>query len=161
MSTDKQQLEDKISNMEKELAEMKKILATPEPVSTYWTPDRYESYWYVNNSLQVQTLINADDLGDRYRTFATNAGAKRYADYIEAEETLKKAIAEANEGWLPNWSNSNELKVNVTLNHPESIILSIAYCCKTQPNFLYIKSDKLAQQLMNKYQNEFLTYLSY
>ena len=112
MSTDKQQLETKISNMERELAEMKKILAVPEPVLTYWTPntDNYEKYFFVNQIGNIKNDCANDRLISRYRVFKTEAEAFKYAEYIKAEETLKKAIAEANEGWLPDFSNSKQDK---------------------------------------------------
>lgn len=165
MSTDKQQLEDKISNMEKELADMKKILATPELIINYWQPNESTpNYWYISPQRDVLcgSLNPRNDKLPRYRVFKTEAEASKYADYIKAEETLKKAIAEANEGWLPDWNNSEEPSSYVILRYPESSLqISAAYTIKTQPNFLYIKSNSLAQQLINKYQNEFLTYLSY
>lgn len=91
MSTDKQQLETKIANMEKELAEMKKILATPEPVSTYWQPNEIApDYWYMSPQRAVLcgSLNPKYDKSTRYRVFKTEAEASKYADYIKAEETL-------------------------------------------------------------------------
>ena len=162
MSTDNQQLEIKISNMEKELAEMKKILATPEPVSTYWTPKKYEDYWYVNNSLQVQTLTNSDNLGDRYRTFKTKAEASRYADYIKAEETLKKAIADLNQGWWPDFNNGKQDKFFIYSQIADhKLYIDRWLYHKEQPAFMYMESRDIAESIIAKYQAELLTYFSY
>lgn len=162
MSTDKQQLETKIANMEKELAEMKKILATPDPVSTYWTPKKYEDYWYVNSSLQVQYLTNANNLGDRYRVFKTKAEACKYADYIKAEETLKKAIADLNQGWWPDFNSKQEkFCIYILYNAPIEFYIDRWLYRKEQPSFMYMKSREIAETIRGQYKNELITYLSY
>ena len=164
MSTDKKQLEDKISNMEKELAEMKKILATPEPISTYWTPntDNYEKYFFVNQIGNIKNDCANDRLISRYRVFKTEAEAFKYAEYIKAEETLKKAIAEANEGWLPDFSNSKQDKFCFYLKtFDNSLCLDTWLYRKEQPAFMYMKSQKIAETIRDKYKDELITYFSY
>lgn len=162
MSTDKKQLETKISNMERELAEMKKILAIPEPVSTYWTPKRYEEYWYVNSLLQVQSLVNADNLGDRYRTFKTEEEAKRYAEYIKAEETLKKAIADLNQGWVPDFNNDNQIKYFIYYRaDSRSLFIDSWYHRKEHPTFMYMESKEIAEIIRTQYKDTLITYFSY
>ena len=167
MSTDKQQLEIKISNMERELAEMKKILATPEPISTYWTPntDNSEKYFFVNQIGNIKNDRAIDRLISRYRVFKTEAEAFKYAEYIKAEETLKKAIADLNQGWWPDFTNSKQDKFcfyrhNNVLSLIEFYIERWLYR-KEQPAFMYMKSRKIAETIRDKYKDELITYFSY
>ena len=161
MSTDKKQLEDKIYNMEKELAEMKKILATPEPISTYWTPSTRtkERYFHLNQLGVVLSDNAANPAISRYRVFKTEAEAFKYADYIKAEETLKKAIADLNQGWWPDFTQSAQDKFCLYL-IDNSLCLTWLYR-KEQPAFMYMKSRKIAETIREKYKDELITYFSY
>ena len=98
----------------------------------------------------------------RYRVFKTEAEASYYLEYIKAEETLRKAIAEANQGWMPDWNTHIEDKWCITI---EAGLSKLSETCvksfKHHPTFMYIRSGKLATYLMNKYRKEFITYLSY
>lgn len=164
MSTDKQQLETKISNMERELAEMKKILATPEPISTYWTPSTRtkERYFYLNQLGVVLSDNAANPAISRYRVFKTEAEAFKYADYIKAEETLKKAIADLNQGWWPDFTQSAQDKFCLYLKtFDNSLCLDTWLYRKEQPAFMYMKSQKIAETIRDKYKDELITYFSY
>lgn len=166
MSTDKQQLEIKISNMEKELAEMKKILATPEPISTYWTPntDNSEKYFFVNQIGNIKNDRAIDRLISRYRVFKTEAEAFKYAEYIKAEETLKKAIADLNQGWWPDFTTGEQDKFCIyfnTSNTTHELYIDRWLYRKEQPAFMYMKSRKIAETIREQYKAELITYLSY
>ena len=165
MSTDKKQLEDKISNMEKELAEMKKILATPEPISTYWTPSTRtkERYFYLNQLGVVLSDNAANPAISRYRVFKTEAEAFKYADYIKAEETLKKAIADLNQGWWPDFGSSKQSNFYFYYYYedtPTFYIDTISHS-KEQPAFMYMKSKVIAETIKDNYKDELITYFSY
>ena len=165
MPTDRQQLETKISNMEKELAEMKKILATPEPVSTYWQPsETTPDYWHVSPQRTVLggSLNPKNDKSIRYRVFKTEAEASKYADYIKAEETLKKAIADLNQGWLPDFTTS-ETKYTIYLRADINRVLGIDTWSsrKEQPTFMYMKSRSITETIIAQYKSELITYFSY
>lgn len=164
MSTDKKQLKDKISNMEKELAEMKKILATPELVSTYWTPntDNYEKYFFVNQIGNIKNDYANDSLISRYRVFKTEAEASKYVDYIKAEETLKKAIADLNQGWWPDFNESTQDKFCFYLDISRgSLHIDRWIYRKEHPTFMYMKSRNIAETIRVQYKTELITYFSY
>ena len=149
--------------METELAEMKLLLAQPEPTINYWQPKHLDDYYFVTPILRVDKAIysaNHCDTRTRYRIFQTEAEAQKYADCIKAEETLRKAIAEANEGWLPDCNSFNESKFIVALTYGIIYIRDFR-TEKYLLNFMYIKSRELAQQLIKDYEQEFITYLSY
>ena len=166
MSIDKQQLETKISNMEKELAEMKKILATPEPVSTYWQPNEITpDYWHISpqRAILCGSLNPKNDKSPRYRVFKTEAEASKYADYIKAEETLKKAIADANKGWWPDFNNNKQDKFCLYLQHnsPVELYIDSWLYRKEHPSFMYMKSKVIAETIRSQYKDTLITYLSY
>ena len=166
MSIDKQQLETKISNMEKELAEMKKILATPEPISTYWQPSEVTpDYWHVSPQRAVLcgSLNPKNDKSPRYRVFKTEAEANKYADYIKAEETLKKAIADLNQGWWPDFNNGKQNKfcISFKTNATPELCIDIWLHRKEQPTFMYMKSKVIAETIRDQYKAELITYYSY
>lgn len=157
------ELNQKIASMEAELASMKALVNKPKPVVNYWQPDvsKNELYYYVNYLGDVESLRASDTSLKRYRVFKTEAEAEKYAEYIKAEETLRRVIAEANEGWLPNWDNKCQDKYGINLEDATTLIVQSNTRQKHRQTFMYIKSFKLAKYLMEKYEKEFITYLSY
>ena len=157
-----EQLQQQINDMKAKLAKMEALLN--QPVINYWQPEEGEFYFFLDNFNTIDKIRRASDgLNEtRYRVFKTEAEAKKYAEYSKAEETLRKAIAEANEGWLPDWSTHIEDKWCITI---EAGLSKLSETCvksfKHHPTFMYIKSGKLATYLMNTYRKEFITYLSY
>ena len=157
-----EQLQQQVNDMKAKLAEMEALLN--QPVINYWQPEEGEFYFFLDNFNTIDKIRRASDgLNEtRYRSFKTEAEAKKYAEYSKAEEILRKAIAEANKGWLPDWSTHIEDKWCITI---EAGLSKLSETCvksfKHHPTFMYIKSGKLAAYLMNTYRKEFITYLSY
>ena len=159
-----EELSQKITNMEAELASMKALVNKPKPVVNYWQPDlnKSESYYYVNQIGNVSTDWANDDSIKRYRIFKTEDEAEKYAEYIKAEETLRKAIAEANKGWVPNWSDTKETKYLIIYDYKRFLLhIEPYYNSKSSPDFMYIINFYNATVLLNSYSKEFKTYLSY
>ena len=156
------ELNQKISNMEAELAEMKALLNEPMQAINYWQPSAKdtEKYFYVNHIGQIRHDYANSTTTKRYRVFKTEAEAKEYAEYIKAEETLRKAIAEANNGWLPNWTSSLEVKYLIVLDKSSLKVYSYGQI-KHLPNYIYLNSSKKATDIINTYEKELRTYLSY
>ena len=163
MSINKENLQKQIEEMKVKLADMEAELKKPDVVVNYWQPAEGERYYYVNyvglvsNSSYVSVYCK-DKV--RYGVFKTEAEAQKYAEYIKAEETLRRVIAEANEGWIPDWGNLKEEKCVIYLGTKQ---LEVFYFTgsKSQPSFMYIKSAELAEKLKKEYEKEFITYLSY
>ena len=158
----KEQLQQQIEDMKNKLVEMEAELNKPEVVINYWQPKDDEFFYWANHlggisNNMYNPLIQEDKL--RYRVFKTREEADRYTKYIKAEETLKRVIAEANEGWLPDWCGYKSNYIIVLYNNN----LKCLYCSdyKVLPNFMYIKSDILCNKLIKEYEKEFKTYLSY
>ena len=157
----KENLQKQIEEMKTKLADMEAELNKSEVVINYWQPKGGEQYYYLDYFNIIEIINRADDGGTetRYRVFKTHKEAEKYAEYVKAEETLRRVIAEANEGWLPDWDGW-EAKYGVTLDKG-SLRESYFEKAKYFPNFMYIKSEELAKKLMKGYKAEFKTYLSY
>lgn len=157
---DKQQLQQQVNDMKAKLAEMEALLN--QPAINYWQPSvlSLDKYYYISPLGTIGTDTANDSDISRYRVFKTEAEAQRYADYIKAEEILRKAIAEANKGWIPDWNKDhNNYFIQLTVDN--RLFYSSESTYKNNPTFMYIKSAKLAEQLIKNYKNEFITYLSY
>ena len=156
------QLQQQINDMKAKLAEMEALL--DQQVINYWQPSvlSLDKYYYISNLGIIRTDTANDSNISRYRVFKTETEASHYLEYIKAEETLRKAIAEANQGWLPNWNtNIKQTKILVCLSSKYELETISYVDFKLCPNFMYVKSHTLAAQLINTYRQEFITYLSY
>ena len=155
------QLQQQINDMKAKLTEMEALL--DPPVINYWQPSvlSLDKYYYISLLGTIRTDTANDSDISRYRVFKTETEASHYLEYIKAEETLRKAIAEANQGWLPNWNKyHNNYFVHLTA-ADNRLFYSSESVYKNIPTFMYIKSAKLAEKLVRDYRNEFITYLSY
>lgn len=160
----KENLQKQIEEMKNKLADMEAELNKPEVVINYWQPKEGNMYYDVTNLGSVGSSCYAQNYHKdkvRYRVFKTRKEAEKYAEYVKAEETLRRVIAEANEGWLPDW-HGKEAKYVIGFVFKPKYIKVLSYVeDKVFPNFMYIKSRELAEKLMLQYDEEFVTYLSY
>lgn len=155
----KEQLQQQIEDMKNKLVEMEAELNKPEVAINYWQPKQGDTLYYVTYSGNVNTSYNSKVNENIYRVFKTKEEAERYAEYVKVEETLKRVIAEVNEGWLPDWSGCvNNYFIRLYKNNLDYIRYTTT---KVLPTFMYIKSDILCNKLIKEYEKEFKTYLSY
>ncbi len=165
MNINKENLQKQIEEMKTKLADMEAELNKPEVSINYWQPRTAENLYYVNylgHIAEANYTENYQWDKTRYRVFKTKEEAKRYAEYVKAEETLRGVIAGANEGWLPNWGNDDSLKYVILYRFDVDRLETVSYSVsKLLPNLMYIKSKELAEKLMKEYKAEFKTYLSY
>ena len=160
----KENLQKQIEEMKTKLAAMEAELNKPEVSINYWQPRTAENLYYVNYLGHIAEANYTENYqGDktRYRVFKTKEEAKRYAEYVKAEETLRRIIAEVNEGWLPDWYGKEAKYVIGFVFKPKYIKVLTYVEDKLFPNFMYIKSKELAEKLKLQYDEEFVTYLSY
>ena len=160
----KENLQKQIEEMKTKLADMEAELNKPEVVINYWQPKEGNMYYDVTNLGSVGSSCYAQNYRKdkvRYRVFKTRKEAEKYAEYVKAEETLRRVIAEANEGWLPDWNTYGAKYVIGFVFKPKYIKVLTYVEDKLFPNFMYIKSKELAEKLMKEYEAEFKTYLSY
>ena len=154
----KEQLQQQIEEMKSKLAEMELELNKPKTVINYWQPECRDKYYFANHYGGIYEGTKNIN-GSLNRVFKTKEEAEKYAEYVKAEETLRRVIAEANRGWIPDFS-SNYPKYYVILDNNN---LKVDYwrTVKFLPSFVYIKNRQLANELVEKYEKEFRTYLSY
>lgn len=169
MSINKENLQKQIEEMKVKLADMEAELKKPDVVINYWQPTNMDKFYWVNTSGRVQPTIYCFDRTHEkeaerdkveYRVFKTEGEAQKYAEYVKAEETLRRVTAISNEGWLPDWNNFQETKYVVVLTNTKLEVFNYSNT-KYLPNFMYIKSKELAEKLAKEYEKEFTTYLSY
>jgi hypothetical protein len=162
MSISKENLQKQIEEMKIKLADMEAELNKPEGGAYYWHPKKDgEAYYYVTEKGSVNHYrYGADVYPDRYRVFKTKVEAQKYAEYVKAEETLRRVIAISNEGWVPDWNNGRTPNYVVVLNDMKLVVFNYN-STKYLPNFMYIKSAELAEKLKKEYEKEFIAYLSY
>lgn len=146
--------------MEAELASMKALVNKPKSVINYWQPTKLERFFYLHHTNQVHTALNHYKEDTKYRIFKTKAEAQKYAEYVKAEETLRKAIAEANKGWLPDWTSSLEAKLLIVLDD-NKLTVNLYSKFKQLPSYMYLNSNEKAKDIINTYEKELRTYLSY
>lgn len=162
---DKQKLQQDINELKAKLAQMESELNKPEPVTTYWQPSLNERHWYVNRYgyVMVSTTTSKTyiDKG-HHRVFQTQKQAEAYAEYVKAEETLKAEIARLNEGWWPDWNDTDTTKYVVALDTEfGSLKRHLYHYTKFSPSFMYLKSGELTEQLIKTHSKELKTYLTY
>ena len=160
----KENLQKQIEEMKTRLTDMEAELNKPEVVINYWQPKTAENLYYVNylgHLAEANYTENYQGDKTRYRVFKTKEEAKRYAEYVKAEETLRRVIAEANAGWLPDWTNNDYEHKYIVVLCMDDLKVFIYEATKYLPSFMYIKSRELAEKLIKEYEVEFKTYLSY
>lgn len=161
----KEILSQQIANLEAKLAELKAEVNKPAPIINYWQPGLNERHWYVNRYgyVMVNTTASKSYIGKgHHRVFQTQKQAQAYAEYVKAEEILKAEIARLNEGWWPDWNDTDTTKYVVA---PDtefgSLKRHLYHYTKFSPSFMYLKSGELTEQLIKTHSKELKTYLTY
>ena len=113
----KQEIQDKLKQMEQEMAALRKKLDEPE-VELYrgYIPALREQYWAIDGDGEVNSYTNWDEEEHRvynlesiFGTFRTMENAQAAYDRHMAGEECKKIIskwiAKLEPGWKPDWTN--------------------------------------------------------
>ena len=124
----------------------------------YWEPINHEEAWYISDAQYMQSN-SWDSQGDRSLVshglvFETEEEAQNYLNVLEAKETIKRAIFEANEGWTPDWDNYIQDKY-IVYKLDSKLTEYCPYKAKMQDNCMYIKDRKTAKTLIEKYKTEY------
>ena len=159
---DKQKLQQDIDELKAKLAEMESELNKSELVINYWQPTKGEKFFYMDPWGNCTHATAKDNTTERYRVFKTGQQSQAYAEYVKAEETLKAEIARLNEGWWPDWNDTDTTKYVVALDTEfGSLKRHLYHYTKFSPSFMYLKSGELTEQLIKTHSKELKTYLSY
>lgn len=133
-----------LSQVEKRLKELRKIIEQPESIF-----DRIKTLEQAKETLSIK-----DDC------FSTNNHSKR----AFAFQNLCIIIEALNEGWRPDWDNQNEYKYYNYFYMKDGFSFSyVLYChftATTVPSALCFKSRELAEHMSNIAFNEFKEYYS-
>lgn len=126
------------------------------------TPKDGLRFWYIDSYFGVATAIwDSADIDTCYyecgNYFLSEQEAIDRVAYMKAENTLRRVIAKANDGWVYDPSNTEGRYVTISLN--ENLKFSWNSNTVAVPIWYYIKSGKLAEQLIREFDEEFRIYL--
>lgn len=94
--------------------------------------------------------------------FKSNEDAKMVIRAMELEQSIRIRRIELNDGWEPDWDDTNEYKYFIyTKANDEYDGLTIGSSYSIHyPIFCYYKSGKIAQQIINEFKDELLWYFN-
>lgn len=126
--------------------------------SELWFPYNGSKAFYISEDGVVNTSLRwgDDDLHTHKlnHIFKTEAEADNKLAIINAEYIVRKRIHELNDGWVPDWgSGENNYHIMYDYFKNRFYAMAISYR-KMLPNWMYIKTDELAEQLIKELPNE-------
>ncbi len=165
--TDLRYLECELKRAEKELKKFKeKIAELKKEIKPIWfIPEKDDIFYYVDTYGNVRWKIAdfySDNILKHNQVFKTKEEALDYFKYKKAEVAIKKRIAELNKGWKPDWEDKSEDKCYVFYDtNTKFLIWCDALADKKLPDAMYLKSWKLAKQLIDELKSELLLFFKY
>jgi len=151
----KQELENKINEMEKELADLKQELNKTEDE---WIPKDGEEYWYYDKDVEIlSSKFWSNDWHDERRLqnkviFKTQVEAQRYADYQKAKKEYSYVFSKEE------WKDVNKGKYYIFYSYYQNKIDINENMCSKNLNTIYFQTQDQAQEFIDKYKNEILEY---
>jgi hypothetical protein len=151
------ELQEKFDDLKEE---MNSYVVAEEKSYGQWVPNIDAIYFYIKDNGSIgefnwrDTYINRGNLsiGNVYKT---KGKAEAKVKYLKALTKVKNRIAELNEGWVPDWGDMDSYKFyavySFDIGQPEVSRLSVV---KLPPDSLYLKSEKLAKQLIKELPEE-------
>lgn len=160
-------LECELKRAEKEIKELKERITElkKESKPIWFVPEKDKNFFYVDTYGNVQwkiTDLYSNDILKHNQVFKTKEEALDYSEYKKAEVSIKKRIAELNEGWSPDWEKDIQQKYYIFYDNLREI-LDYDYCYTGQflPNAFYLKDQKTARQIIYELEEELKLYLRY
>lgn len=129
-----------------------------------WKPEYGEWYYSVSDFGNVcHTKWENDHIDNKVfnlsRMFKSKVEAEKHLRWLKAKRIIELEIARLNEGWTPNWDNSDERKWVVAFDFDCKELDTLSYYIfKTLPNSMYLKSYDLAEQLIETHKEELTIY---
>lgn len=151
-------LEEQITNLRIRILENKGGLIPYKPYEVE-VPEDVEDYYYVDETGLIERLwvydINEQiEVFKRGLAFKTIEEAKQFDKERILINKLKNWAKEHNEGWKPEWGDSNKYNHTVTYDYCEKLYVK-SYCFV---NFLsklpYFKSHEIAEQFIEEFGDE-------
>ena len=125
----------------------------------WWEPKDGEKVYYVDINGDILTskrwnCMDDENIIKQNNTFKTKEEAKKEMNLRIVKYRVKKRIWELNDGEFIRFKD-NEENWSFDLNNEKIRIISW-YGCKFYPNWQYLKTEKLAEQLVKEMYNELL-----
>ena len=121
-----------------------------------WRAERGMFYSYIDDEGALCTGIEGGDSIDNYRYIVNNyhqtkEQVQKYLNYTLALATVRNAILEANDGWVPDWGDE-KMKYNFYYNNKERQY-RVESCWSSQEFFIFphMKNNETAQQIIKDY----------
>lgn len=123
----------------------------------------WEKYWFNNNNWTIIWSWNDDSAIDGCRFnmwnyYKTLEEAEFASNRQFAITEINDRIDELNEGWVPDWSNSQQRKCCICC---EDNLLGQAavHSCNMQQILHYMKSKEIAEKIISEFKNNIETYI--
>lgn len=151
---DKEELENKIKNLEEELKNIKSGLEKNGKIKRR-KPKNGELYWIVDSDNNVKDILHWDDddydtdYYNNYNCFLTEEEAEKVQRIKETENMLRRYVEEHDEVEL-DWENSLQRKWNLVYNfEKKEIYCDYDYSFK-HPRTIYASSDEILQEAVKE-----------
>lgn len=135
---------------------------TKQEITHRFIPKPNEKFWYVNpwSGSVVKLTRTPNDYNYKFaKCFKTEEEAKKHLDFLLAEDFLKQKAFELNNGWEPEWGNSEQPKFHIYYSYSTNNFDGNSfYSYNCTPNIIYLKDDKTAQTMINLYNKELKIY---
>ena len=152
---DKIKLRKDIQEIELKLAEMKKELAEEEKQF----PQKGDTYFFVTPNGELDEG-KASDSNGRFQVFRTKKDAEKFYNVECAKQRIKNEIKRLNNGWTPDWTNAEQLKYYVYLFQRDDRLEKCSlYFAKNKNNCMYLKSAELVNKLIETHKQDLLLIL--
>ena len=157
-----EELEQEVKRLEEQITNLRiKILESKAEKKPYEVevPEDLEDYFYVDETgiiYKLSVYVESEQIKilNRGLAFKTKEEAERYDKERILINKLKHWGKEHNEGWKPDWGDSNKYNHTVTYDYCEKLYVK-SYCFV---NFLsklpYFKSHEIAEQFIEEFGDE-------
>ena len=150
---DRIKLEKDIQEIELKLSEMKKALAEEEKQF----PQKGDTYFFVTPNGELDEE-KASDSNGRFQVFRTEKDAEKFYEVECAKKRVKDAIKKLNDGWTPDWKTNIESKCLIVLAN-NKLDIECYRNTKKMESYMYLKNMNLAYKLIENYKDDLLLIL--
>ncbi|MEA3280218.1 MAG: hypothetical protein U9Q38_06435 [Thermodesulfobacteriota bacterium] len=157
-----------ITLTDEQLAEIQSHLPTEEIGEPFWEPQDGETAWCLNlgnaspmqsNNWLASTPCNRNIINSG-EVFKSEREAKHALELKYAKQRLKKEIYRLNGNCFPkwDWTDVQDCRCLVSL-YPDRLDVNIVNRSKFAPNWMYLKTEELAKQLIESHRDDLLLVL--
>lgn len=142
-----QDLQGELSQISDKIAELKQPKKWPQKGDQYYC-NGGQGITFSPNWDNDMNDIRALSVGNVFRT---EQEAQDHVDYLKARKQLTDAIAEANEGWEPDWSKFYDTKCQFWFNHEKcKLEIDGKGISQYTPDYFCVKSYDAAKEVLSK-----------